>query len=368
MGERGTDSEERVLSVVVPTYCEADNLPHLLERLGGVLDGLPYRSEILIVDDDSGDGTAECLASLGDSRVSLVVREGVRGLSGAVLEGLRRAQGDVLLVMDADLSHPPERIPEMVEAVEEGYDFVVGSRHVKGATTDENWGMFRWVNSFVATMMARPFTSVRDPMSGFFALPRRTFKRSDYLNPIGYKIGLELIVKCRCQYVKEVPIHFSDREHGESKLSLGEQLRYIQHIRRLFIYKFGGWADFAQFLVVGFSGVFVNLAVLTVLLWMSVSMSGAMGVAIVLSMLTNFLLNRRYSFSYARKGPFFRQLFQFCLACSLGGVLNYVTAMGVWAYGVSFVTPQLASLCGIAVGTLFNFLASRYLVFRQDSL
>lgn len=368
MDDHGTESESPMLSIIVPTYREVANLPHLLERLEAVLDAASLSAEILIVDDDSGDGTTELVASLDSSRVELVVRRGTRGLSSAVIEGLRRGRGDVLLVMDADLSHPPEVIPAMVSAVEGGYDFVVGSRHVKGATTDENWGMFRWLNSFVATMMARPFTDVRDPMSGFFALPRRTLARADFLNPIGYKIGLELIVKCRCQYVKEVPIHFADRQHGESKLSLREQLRYIQHVRRLFIYKFGGWADLAQFLVVGVSGVFVNLAVLAVLSWMSVSTSLAFAVAIVLSMLTNFVLNRRFSFSYARKGPFFKQLFRFCGACSLGAVVNYATALGIWTYGPRFMSVYVASLCGIVMGTLLNFLASRYLVFRQDSM
>ena len=106
---------------------------------------------------------------------------------------------------------------------------------MKGGTTDDDWGVFRWLNSRVATLLSRPFTSIKDPMSGFFALRRATFRKADELNPVGYKIGLELIVKCRCRRVTELPLHFSDRVHGESKLSIREQAKYIRHIRRLFM-------------------------------------------------------------------------------------------------------------------------------------
>src|SRR5262249_7023890 len=165
-----------------------------------------------------------------------IVRTHDRGLSPAVLDGLRAARYDVFVVMDADLSHPPEKIPEMVRALQNGADFVIGSRYVAGGTTDAEWGLFRWLNSKVATLLAWPLTSARDPMAGFFALTRPTFERGQtVLNPIGYKIGLELLVKCHCGAVREVPIHFADRKFGSSKLSFKEQLRYIQHLRRLYI-------------------------------------------------------------------------------------------------------------------------------------
>src|SRR5690349_15415001 len=107
--------------------------------------------------------------------------------------------------MDADLSHPPEALPGMLTKLREGADFVLGSRYVRGGTTSDDWGVLRWLNSRVATWLARPLTSVRDPMSGFFALRRSTFEAGREFNPIGYKIGLELIVKCGCERVVEVP-------------------------------------------------------------------------------------------------------------------------------------------------------------------
>jgi len=113
---------------------------------------------------------------------------------------------------------------------------------VKGGSTDAEWGVFRWLNSKVATLMARPFTRAKDPMAGFFAFRRAAMDSAAPLNPVGYKIGLELIVKCRFKKVAEVPIHFEDRKHGESKLSFKEQLRYVQHLGRLMKFKVFGIA------------------------------------------------------------------------------------------------------------------------------
>lgn len=227
------------LSIIVPTYKEAENLPVLVPRLGAMLRDARIRGEILVVDDESGDGTAEACSRLAaEHPLRLLVRRGERGLSGAVLRGLAEAKGALLVVMDADLSHPPEAVPGLVAALSEpGVDFVVGSRYVPGASTDERWGFFRWINSKVATLLARPLTKVRDPMSGFFALRRETLGRAAPLSPIGYKIGLELIVKCGCRAVREVPIHFRDRLHGRSKLGLREQLRYLRHLARLYRFR-----------------------------------------------------------------------------------------------------------------------------------
>lgn len=224
------------VSVIVPTFREAGNLPELVKRLDAVRVQHELVLELVICDDDSQDGTEEFVAGCGRDWVRLIVRRDERGLSSAVLAGIAAARHELLVVMDADLSHPPERIPDLLAELERGADMVIGSRYVPGASTEESWGAMRWLNSQVATLLARPFTRVRDPMSGFFALRRSTVARASDLNPIGYKIGLELIVKGRCQDVREVPIHFSDRLIGDSKLSLKERLLYLQHISRLVLY------------------------------------------------------------------------------------------------------------------------------------
>lgn len=229
-----------VVSIVVPTYREAENLPHLVARIGALRESSELDVELLVMDDNSGDGTEAYFEHDGPEWARLIVRTKDRGLSPAVLDGLRAASHPTMVVMDADLSHPPEAIPEMIARLGEGADFVIGSRYVPGGSTDGEWGLFRWLNSKVATWLARPLTRAKDPMAGFFALRRSTFERATTLNPIGYKIGLELMVKCRCRRVDEVPIHFADRQHGESKLSFREQVRYLQHLLRLYTHRLFG--------------------------------------------------------------------------------------------------------------------------------
>jgi len=232
-------TERPSLTVVVPTYREAENLPEFLDRMAAVRAAHSLQLDMLIMDDDSGDGSAEIIAARGMPWVNLVVRTSDRGLSQAVLEGLFLAKGEVLACMDADLSHPPESLPEMMRALETGADFVIGSRYVAGGSTSDDWTALRWINSQAATLLARPLTSVRDPMAGFFVLRRSTFEQGRDFYPIGYKIGLELIVRCDCQHVVEVPIHFGNRRHGKSKLTLKQQILYLEHLRRLYMYRCG---------------------------------------------------------------------------------------------------------------------------------
>ncbi len=227
------------ISVIVPTYAEAENMEALIDRVEGVRNQHSLDLELLILDDPSGDGIESVIARLDRPWVQLHSRSGPRGLSEAVVEGLSLASGERLLVMDADLSHPPESIPALLEPLRDPeVDFVLGSRYVPGAATDEDWGLLRRLNSWGATLLARPFTSARDPMAGFFAIRRRTYEAADRLDPIGYKIGLELMVKSNCRHVVEVPIRFSQRFKGESKLRLSEHIRYLRHLSRLFRHKF----------------------------------------------------------------------------------------------------------------------------------
>jgi dolichol-phosphate mannosyltransferase len=352
------------VSVIVPTYREAWNLPTLIERLEQVRTAHDLEIELVICDDDSRDGTEELIGQLDRPWVRLLVRKTDRGLSPAVLHGLRSASHNRFVVMDADLSHPPEKIPELLRALEQGADFVIGSRYTSGGTTDAEWGLFRWLNSKVATLLARPFTPSKDPMSGFFALERQTFERGVDLNPIGYKIGLEILVKCNCQQVREVPIHFADRTVGESKLSLKEQLKYIQHLRRLMIFKYPTWSYLLQFAVVGGSGTIVNLGALTLLKAARFSDPSAIAGGIFVSFLSNFFLNRRFTFSYAKHASLVPQFVGFAAASALGLVTNYGVAL-LFRREFSGLPIQLAAMAGIVAGMGFNYMTSRYLVFRK---
>jgi dolichol-phosphate mannosyltransferase len=240
-GSAGRTPSTRVcdVSVIVPTYREVDNLPVLAPRIAAALEKAGLDGEIVIVDDDSPDDTAACCKELAlRYPLRLLVRKGQRGLSGAVLHGMRHANGAVLLVMDADLSHPPEAIPALVAAIREQHaEFAIGSRYVAGGGTDQRWGLFRRLNSRVATLLATPLTRARDPLAGFFALRRSRFAAGGPFDPVGFKIGLELIVKCGCKHIKEIPISFRDRAHGSSKLSFREQMNYLRHLLRLYLYR-----------------------------------------------------------------------------------------------------------------------------------
>ena len=160
------------MSVVVPTFHEAGNLPLLVPRITAALE--PWSHEIIVVDDNSHDGTDRVVATLREHghTIRLIVRTDQRGLSSAVLRGFVEAKGSVFVCIDADLSHPPEILPRMIETLEQDQvEFVIGSRYAMGGTTPAEWGLFRKLNSRVATLMARPFCKAQDPLSGYFALP-----------------------------------------------------------------------------------------------------------------------------------------------------------------------------------------------------
>ena len=355
------------LSIIVPTYCEAENLPFLIPRVHEVLVAADIDAEILILDDNSPDNTSEVCAELAELYPArLIVRTENRGLSPAVIDGMKAASGRVVLVMDADLSHPPEKIPDLYHALDDpAVDFVIGSRYVPGGTTAEDWGLFRWINSKIATLFARPFTKAKDPMAGFIALRRAAFDAAaDQLDPIGYKIGLELIVKCGCRNVVEVPIDFSDRLKGESKLTLKEQVNYLRHVKRLFDYRFGGLTRFALFCLVGSSGFLVDMSSFLLLeLIISLRLAGAL--AIWIAMTWNFLLNRRFTFADARRHHWFQQYVKYCLSCLAGAFVNWqvrVLLCERTAFFADYIA--LAAFVGVLAGTVFNFVLCHTLVFR----
>jgi dolichol-phosphate mannosyltransferase len=216
-----------MLSIVVPTYNEAGSLPKLAERLHAALAG--HEWELVVVDDGSPDGTADIAEALAPRiPVRVVRRAGKAGLASAVVAGFGAARGDVLLVMDADLSHPPEVVPALAAAIEQGADLAVGSRYVRGGGV-EDWPLKRRAVSRIACLMGNALVPVRDATSGFFAL-RRSVIDGVRLNPIGFKIGFEVIARGRYKKVVEVPYTFRDRELGSSKFGRREIAQYVQQL------------------------------------------------------------------------------------------------------------------------------------------
>jgi dolichol-phosphate mannosyltransferase len=212
---------------VVPTYNEAGSLPLLVDRLAKAFAGREW--ELVVVDDGSPDGTADIADGLGKSLpIRVIRRPGKAGLASAVVAGFAAARGDTLLVMDADLSHPPEVAPNLADAIASGADLAVGSRYVSGGGI-EDWPMRRQVVSRVACLMGNVLVPVRDSTSGFFAL-RRSVVDGVKLNPIGFKIGFEVMARGRYKKVVEVPYTFRDREHGASKFGQREIVQYVQQL------------------------------------------------------------------------------------------------------------------------------------------
>lgn len=227
----------RGVTVIVPTLREVEGLPSLLDRLERVRVDADLDLEVLIMDDRSRDGSVEYVQRRSAAWARIVERLSDPGLSRAVLEGFELARRDFIVVMDADLSHPPEVIPELLARLDEGDEMAIGSRFVAGSSVDASWGLGRRLTARVAKLLARPLTGVRDPGAGFFAFHRSLLARADPLRPIGFRIALELIVKARCQRVAEVPIHFANRTSGRSKLTAQQSLYYLRHLRRLYLYK-----------------------------------------------------------------------------------------------------------------------------------
>jgi len=228
----GTAADERSVSIIIPTYNERENIERVVERCQAAL--ADYRFEIVVVDDDSPDGTWQLVEdSYAETEAVRIVRRTTEsGLATAVSRGFDEASFELCAVIDADLQHPPEKLPELVAAFDDGADIAIGSRHVPGGGV-ENWSTFRRVVSRGAMTIAKlalpPTRAIADPMSGFFAV-RRAILDDVTLAPTGYKILLEILMKCDYHRVAEVPYVFTERERGESKLSAGEYIDFLRHV------------------------------------------------------------------------------------------------------------------------------------------
>jgi dolichol-phosphate mannosyltransferase len=221
-------------TIVIPTYNERDRLGVLLERVFEACDRDALAVEVVIVDDNSADGTGEVADDWARRRrVRVIHRAGKLGLGTAVLEGFALARTDVVGVMDGDLSHPPELLPRLFRTITEGsFDLVVGSRYVSGGGT-ANFPIGRWLLSRAGCWLARPLTPVRDAMSGFFLI-RRAHLDGFQTSVRGFKIGLELFVRSRPRRLAEVGYLFVGRTAGESKMSFSEGTGFLQQLRGLY--------------------------------------------------------------------------------------------------------------------------------------
>jgi len=223
-----------MISIIIPTYNEAKNITDLAVRIKACL---LEQYELIIVDDASPDGTGAIAEKLSPNHpIKVIHRSKKLGLASAVLEGFKMASGQLLCVIDADLSHPPEIIPRLLKDLElQGADIIIASRFIKGSGI-AHWPKIRLWGTNLAMLVVRPLTQVKDPMSGFFILKRNVLHNT-HLIPRGFKVLLEILVKGNYQKAVEFPFVFTDRIYGSSKLNLRTYLDFSEQLFDLYLYK-----------------------------------------------------------------------------------------------------------------------------------
>ncbi len=363
-------------SLIVPTYNESKNLGKLVEILTQLLNSYFNENyELIIVDDDSPDLTWQVGLDLMPSYPQLRVmrRQGEKGLSTAVIRGWQASQGEILGVIDGDLQHPPETLIEMLEQMEKGADLAVASRHVEGGGVSD-WGFMRRVLSRGAQMLGlmilpNVIGRVSDPMSGYFMV-RRSAIANYPMNPLGYKILIEVLGRGNIDTVSEVGYVFQERQEGESKVTWRQYVDYILHLLRL---RSRGRLTkirenlrvpvkrFLKFGLVGFSGVFVDMAIFYLLSDASTlgwGLTRSKVIASEIAVLNNFLWNDLWTFRDLSSLQFgwkkrIKRFVKFNLICLFGIGLNLIILnILVNYFGVN---RYIANLIAIAIVTIWNF-------------
>jgi dolichol-phosphate mannosyltransferase len=363
-----TASERLELAVVIPTFNERANVPVLLDRLAVVLGGIPY--EVIVVDDDSPDETWSAVRSIAalDRRVRVIRRVGRRGLASACLEGMMATAAPYIAVMDGDLQHDEQILPQMLDAaMKQEADVVVASRHIAGASVGQ-FAQERVRLSNLGLTLSRLIlhAPVSDPMSGFFLVDRRFVDEVIHrTSGVGFKILLDLLASAT-QPVKiaEVPYTFRTREHGESKLDLAVGLEYLY----LLLDKLLGDIiplRFVLFALVGAAGVVLHLGTLALLYqYAGASFRTAQAAATIVTMTFNFVLNNlvTYRDSKLRGMRWVSGLLTFYAACSLGAAIN----LSVSEQLLSARLPWMfAGFAGLVLSSVWNYGVTSVFTWRR---
>jgi dolichol-phosphate mannosyltransferase len=356
------------LTLVIPTLNERDNIGPPVDLLDAVLEAVSW--EVIFVDDDSPDGTAERIREIGrrDRRVRCLQRLGRRGLTTACIEGALAASATYIAVMDADMQHDENLLPQMLAMLKSGSaDLVVGSRYVAGGGIG-GLDAARANMSAFATRLSRIIckAEIADPMSGFFMLRRDVLEGAlRRLSGQGFKILLDILASSpRSLRVRELPYNFRERQHGESKLDTLVAWEYMM----LIVDKLIGHivpVRFALFAFVGGIGLFIHMSVL----WLGLSVAGAafnlaQTSATILAMTANFFINNLFTYRDRRlRGlAMLRGLFTFYAICSLGAVANVGIAGYVFSRNEVW---WLAGLAGIVVGSVWNYAISSVFTWKE---
>jgi dolichol-phosphate mannosyltransferase len=367
-GKTGRAAMAPDLTIVVPTLNERDNLEPLLALVGAALRDESW--EVIFVDDDSSDGTADHARGLArrDFRVRCLQRLGRRGLSTACIEGVLASASPYVAVMDGDLQHDERLLPGMLDVLRrEPIDLVVGSRYVAGGEIGEGLSSSRARISSFATRLARFIckAEIADPMSGFFMFRREVFDNAMHsLSGQGFKILLDLLASSsRPLRVRELPYEFRKRRYGESKLDVLVAWEYgtlladklVGHIVPV---------RFALFALIGGLGLFVHLAALWGGLTVGVRFVAAQAAATIVAMTSNFFLNNLFTYrdQRLRKWQLIRGLLSFYVICSIGAVANVGFAAYVFRADQAW---WIAGIAGVIVGSVWNYAVSSVFTWRK---
>lgn len=363
------------LTIIIPTFNEAGNICKIILAVDDVLKRYSINGQILVVDDHSPDGTSGIVWAMQKDMVNLemIYRMKDPGLSQSVVDGLLYALSPIIIVMDADFSHPPDHIPVMYREIKKGYDIVIGSRYMDGGGIRE-WPIKRRVISLGATFLGRIlFADITDPVSGFFAVKKEVVATAP-LKPRGYKILLEILGKGAWDKVKEIPFEFVDREVGASKLSPRIILDYVKQVGDIALYSLSNhssaawreWKKIFRFCLVGFSGIVVNLGILFCAVeFLGVDKGLASLLAIEVSILTNYFGNDLWTFKHKvrPKLGWFGRLVTFNLISGWGAVINYAIFTGlVYLFSVYYLIAQLV---GILIAFAWNFFVNRRITWGE---
>ena len=336
------------LSIVIPTFNESGNVSILFDRIKDVLEGVAF--EIVFVDDDSPDGTADVVREIAkyDYRIRCLQRIGRRGLSAACIEGMLSTSSPVIAVMDGDLQHDESLLPKMLEKVEnEGVDVVVGTRYAGGGSTGE-WNESRKIMSRIATIASRAVMKhpVSDPMSGFFMMKRSVLHSTvRRLSALGFKILVDILCTAKHMAIRidEISYIFRERKAGESKLDELVIWEYGMLLADKAIGRFIPVRFFA-FAIIGCFGVLVHFLVLAAMLkGFSISFTISQSIATSIAMIFNFSINNILTYRDKRlKGlAWIKGLLSFMIACSIGAMANVGVASYIFENETQWISPAV---------------------------
>jgi len=348
------------ISIIIPTLNEKENINELVKRIRESLNDIKY--EIIFIDDGSKDGTIEEIEKLKEKykNIKVIEREYRKGLSSAFLDGVKHSNGKYIILMDADLQHPPELLRKMYEKALEGYDLVIASRYIKGGKI-ENWNIIREFISKTAIFITYIFLpetlKVKDPLSGYFLIKKDLLNNFKISDPFSYKVLLDILVKVNYNKLIEIPYTFKERKHGKSKLGKRIIFSYLKQVFLLF-----NISQFIKFYLVGLSGIVINLLSLYLLIFYFPFYISSF-LAILISIIWNFILNDLFVFKIKKRKLLERFLLFFGGRGLLSKPVQYLSALlFYYIFGINYLISQLIA---IFIAAIINWVFTKGIVYGK---